>query len=141
MNRKAKKLIARLFCFVLPPNMAAPALAQNIKEDGIPQEVISQLDSITSNLSDAVQLESEDIKALAEYQIATFIQSEPNAKGRTIEPGDESTWISLHDLEGNRFAELVPLVDKGAEEIAMGYCAEGNRDRDKSLFQCFDRDF
>lgn len=45
MNRKAKKLIARLFCFVLPPNMAAPALAQNIKEDGIPQEVISRLDS------------------------------------------------------------------------------------------------
>ncbi len=123
MNRKAKKLIAGLFCFVLPLYMAAPALAQNIEEDSIPQEVISQLDSITSNLSDAVQLESEDIKALAEYQIATFIQSEPNAKGRTIEPGDESTWISLHDLEGNRFAELVPLVDKGAEEI--GYITVG----------------
>lgn len=85
--------------------------------------VSEKLDTITSNLSEAVPLDEEQISSLVEYQIDTYMTTEQFANDKDIIPGSEDTWVPLYDLEGNHFADMVPLVDNGNGEV--GYITMG----------------
>ena len=100
---------------LLISGMSAHAVAPEEKLfDG--ESVSSRLQTITSNLSEASLLEDEQVSALTEYQVEEYLETEPFAEGKNIFPGETNSWIPLHDLEGNLFAYMVPLVG-GCEEI------------------------
>lgn len=127
------KRINRFFCVFLSIMLLAWSINTHAfaKEDEptYTQAVISsKLDTITSNLSEAMPLDKQEIISLVKAQIATYIQTEHFADQKNIIPGEIDTWIALHDLEGNHFADLVPLVDDGNGEvgfITMGSIEDG----------------
>ena len=116
--------------FLLTAGMSASAEDAKtwMEAAGEREQIAARLDTITSDLSEAAALDEAQISSLAEYQIGTYMQTESFAQGKDIVPGDESTWVPLYDLEGNHFADLVPLVEVGSGEIGfitMGAIADG----------------
>lgn len=103
--------------------------------------------SYSSNLSEAEQLSDAKIELLADYQIHTYIQTEDEAQGRTITAALSETWIPLHDIAGNQFAAIVPLVADSSEEvgyIVVGALADGYPNYllawDTKLLECYRRE-
>lgn len=136
---KKRQLVKRILCMGLCVMLAltgttASALADSEDSSvemgtGQKAEVIAaELDSITSDISDAVALDDSQVEALAEYQINTYMTTEIEAEGQNIMPGEPDAWIDLHDLEGNCFAHIVPLMSSNHEEIGfivIGGIADG----------------
>ena len=83
----------------------------------------AKLNSITSNLAEATPLAEQEIISLVRAQIATYVQTEDVVDPNNIAPGETDTWIPLHDLEGNHFADLVPLVNE--ENVEIGFITMG----------------
>ncbi len=128
MKRTLASLLAAVFLLTAGMSVSAEDGKDRMEAAGEREQIATRLDTITSDLWEAAALDEAQISALAEYQIGTYMQTESFAQGKDIVPGDESTWVPLYDLEGNHFADLVPLVEVGNGEvgfITMGAIADG----------------
>lgn len=113
-----KKFLAIFMCLAAimlswSTSVPAVAMAGSIKVGN----ELSELETQKTSLSEAELLEDEQIIAIVEYQIITYLESELDMNEK-ISPNTKDTWVHLNDLDGNRFAELVPLINEKYEEVA-----------------------
>lgn len=113
-----KKTIVSMILVLALLGSGMPVYAVDQEEPLFDTEAVSRkLETITSDLSESSLLEDEQVTALTKYQIEEYVGTEPFAEGKNIQPGEIESWIPLHDLEGNLFAYMVPLVDGDAGEV------------------------
>ena len=121
-----KARIKKLFCVLLTtimlfPSMTTFAASDKVTTNSVPTKdgILSKLDTINSNLSDADVLEKHEISSLVDAQIKSYIQTESLSDNTTISHSEENLWIPLYDLNGNHFADLVPLIDENGNDIGF----------------------
>ena len=122
MKRRIKKLLCTLLTIIMIfPHVNAFASSDAITATPVPttKAILYKLDSIESNLSDAEALEKNEISSLVNAQISSYIQTEPLSNDTTISHSEESLWIPLYDLNGNHFADLVPLINENGDDVGF----------------------
>ena len=127
MNVHTKRSLSVFLClFLLACSINTNAFAQeneSFTTEDSRTAIEAKLNSITSKLAEATPLAEQEIISLVRAQIATYVQTEDVVDPNNIAPGETDTWIPLHDLEGNHFADLVPLVNE--ENVEIGFITMG----------------